>query len=74
LSILSELKNPSEIAKTQFQLALLQRESGQEAEARRTLAEATRTFERLGAQAEYRQASAELGKLDETVTANTSVQ
>ena len=73
LSILSELKNPSEIAKTQFQLALLQRESGQWAEARGALEEATHTFERLGAQAEYSQASAELRRLDETVTTNTSV-
>jgi tetratricopeptide (TPR) repeat protein len=74
LSILSELKNPSEIAKTQFQLALLQRDNEQLGDARATLEQATLTFERLGAQAEYRQASAELKRLDESVTAITSVR
>jgi class 3 adenylate cyclase/tetratricopeptide (TPR) repeat protein len=74
LSILSELKNPSEIAKTQFQLALLQRDGGRWGEARATLVQAAQTFERLGAQAEYRQAGAELKRLDETVAAIRSVQ
>jgi len=65
LTLLSELPNPSEVAKSQVQLAALQRERGQAAEARATLEEAARTFERLGAQAEYRQVSTELKRLNE---------
>ena len=63
LTILSDLKNPSELAKTEFQLALLQRDLGQAAQARATLEQATRVFDRLGARAEYQQASAELQQL-----------
>ncbi len=60
LTILSTLKNPSELAKTEFELALIQRDRGHLSKARATLEQAIHTFASLGAQAEHRQASAEL--------------
>ena len=65
LTIMNALENPSEIAKSQFQLALLERDRGQQSNARAALEQATHTFERLGAQAEYRQANIELARLTE---------
>jgi class 3 adenylate cyclase/Tfp pilus assembly protein PilF len=74
LTIMNDLKNPAEIAKSQFQLALLQRERGQLPDARATLEQATHTFERLGAQQEYRQARAECERLTEPAPAVESAR
>ncbi len=63
LEILSQLKHPFELAKTQFQLALLQRERGQIADARATLETAYATFARLGAEGERQRAQTELDRL-----------
>ncbi len=65
LTILGDLKNPSEVAKSEFQLALLQRDRGQLSAARATFQHAARTFERLGAQAEFEQARVALQQLGE---------
>jgi class 3 adenylate cyclase/tetratricopeptide (TPR) repeat protein len=67
LRVMNDLKNPSEIAKTQFQRALLQRARGQLPDARATLEQVTHTFERLGAQAEYQRARAELERVSQAI-------
>ncbi|MBI3912978.1 MAG: tetratricopeptide repeat protein, partial [Chloroflexi bacterium] len=67
LLIFTDLKNPFELAKTQVQLALLQRDRGQIAEARATLETAYATFARLGAEAERQHAQAELDRMTATI-------
>lgn len=63
LTIFAQLKNPFELAKSQYQFALLQRERGQFAETCTTLESALGTFARLGAEAECQRARAELDHL-----------
>ncbi len=72
LTILGDLKNPSEVAKSEFELARLQRDRGQRSDARATFQHAARTFEQLGAQAEFQQAHVALRELGEqTIPAST---
>ena len=63
LAIFTELKNPLELAKSQYQLALLQRDCGHLADARTLLETAHSTFVRLGAEGERQRARAELDAL-----------
>ncbi|MBI4788485.1 MAG: tetratricopeptide repeat protein [Chloroflexi bacterium] len=63
LAIFGELKNPCELAKSQFELALLQRDRGCLAEARALLETAHSTFVRLGAEGERKRARSELDAL-----------
>ncbi len=70
ITIFTELKNPFELAKSQFHYALLQRERGQVTEARATLETAYATFARLGAEAERQRTRAELDRVASGVAAN----
>jgi tetratricopeptide (TPR) repeat protein len=63
-TILTALKNPFELAKSQYDLALIQRAQGQFADARRTLQQALDTFTRLGAEAEKTYAQRELAQFN----------
>lgn len=63
LSILTALKSQFELAKSQYQLAILYRDQGNLALARTTLEQALVTFDRLGAKVEQQRARAELDGL-----------
>lgn len=62
-AIFIEIKEVFELAKTQFEIALVQRDQGCSAEARATLSNAHVTFARLGAEADRALARAELDVL-----------
>ena len=61
--IFGSLKNPFELAISQVELAIVQRDCRQYAEARTTLETAYATFSRLGAEGERKRARAELDAL-----------
>jgi tetratricopeptide (TPR) repeat protein len=63
LSIFTNLRNPFELAETQFELALLERMLGHSSQARQLLETACATFERLGAESETQRARNEVGAL-----------
>ena len=62
-AILTGLKSRFELAKSQFQLALLQEAQSKFDEARATLNQVIETYTRLGAEEERQRAIAELNRL-----------
>ncbi len=71
MEICSELRNPFELARSQYQLALLQRERGLWTDARAALENAHNPFVRLGADGERRRTRVDLERLAASIPTTT---